>query len=104
MQANFRSFRDSGITYLAMAALSVDLMMRRCGHDMVQTTMGYVKQAEDLSGDLGVPFGPLPEALVGFGRVSEFRLETTPQTPSKQCRRRESNPRPSAYETPALTN
>jgi len=24
--------------------------------------------------------------------------------PMDQCRRRESNPRPSAYETPALTN
>jgi hypothetical protein len=48
--------RDSGITYLAMMGLGVDRIMRRAGHDMVQTSMGYVKQAEDLSGELGAPF------------------------------------------------
>jgi len=64
VQANFRSCRDSGITWLAMTGLGVDKIMRRAGHDMVQTTMGYVKQTEDLRGDLGVPFGPLPDELV----------------------------------------
>lgn len=64
VQANFRSFRDSGITYLAMTGLGVDKILRRAGHDMVQTTLGYVKQAEDLTGDLGLPFGPLPASLV----------------------------------------
>ena len=65
VQANFRSWRDSGLTWLAVSGLGVDKIMRRAGHDTVQTTMGYVKQAEDLTGDLGVPFGPLPEALIG---------------------------------------
>lgn len=50
--------------------------MRRAGHESVQTTMGYVKEAEDLTGDLGTPFGPLPEPLVqgfrGLGPVSGF--------------------------------
>lgn len=64
VQANFRSWRDSGLTWLAMTALGVDKIMRRAGHDMVQTTMGYVKQAEDLTGDLGTPFAPLPDDLV----------------------------------------
>ena len=61
---NFRSWRDSGITWLAMMGLGVDRMMRRAGHDVVQTTMGYVKLAEDMTGELGVPFGPLPASLV----------------------------------------
>lgn len=65
VQANFRSCRDSGLTYLAMTGLGVDKISRRAGHDTIQTTMGYLKQAEDLSGDLGVPFGPLPESLIG---------------------------------------
>ncbi|MCW5831346.1 MAG: tyrosine-type recombinase/integrase [Labilithrix sp.] len=65
VQSNFRSWRDSGLTWLAMTGLGVDKIMRRAGHDMVQTTMGYVKQAEDLTGDLGTPFGRLPASLIG---------------------------------------
>ncbi len=60
VQANFRSCRDSGITWLAMTGLDVAKIMRRAGHDEIQTTMGYVKLAEDLTGELGAPFGPLP--------------------------------------------
>lgn len=47
----------------ALAGVDVTKMMRRAGHDHVQTTMGYVKLAEDLTGDLGAPFGPLPPQL-----------------------------------------
>lgn len=65
VMSNFRSCRDSGITWLALAGLDVAKMLRRAGHDHVQTTMGYVKLAEDLTGDLGTPFGPLPTSLVG---------------------------------------
>jgi integrase len=64
VQGNFRSCRDTGITWLAMTGLGVDKMLRRAGHDDVNTTMGYVKLAEDLSGKLGTPFGPLPERLL----------------------------------------
>jgi integrase len=64
VQANFRSWRDSGLTWLAMTGVGVDKIMRRAGHDTVQTTMGYVKMAEDLTGDLGTPFPPLPDELV----------------------------------------
>lgn len=92
VQANFRSCRDTGITWLAMSGLSVDRIMKRAGHDEISTTMGYVKQAEDLSGDLGTPFPALPEALVGSGPVLVYWSEKTPQTPSNKCRRRESKP------------
>lgn len=65
VQVNFRSWRDSGITWLAMSGVGVDRIMRRAGHDAVQTTMGYVKQAEDMTGgELGEPFAPLPTSLV----------------------------------------
>ncbi|MCL2778279.1 MAG: hypothetical protein FWD73_09765 [Polyangiaceae bacterium] len=67
VQANFRSLRDSGITWLAMSGLGIDKIMRRAGHDGIQTTMGYVKQTEDLTGDLGQPFAPLPKELTSFG-------------------------------------
>ena len=63
-QSNFRSWRDSGLTWLAMSGLGVDKIMRRAGHDVVQTTMGYVKQAEDVGGELGEPFAALPPSLL----------------------------------------
>jgi len=50
-----------------MSGLGIDKIMRRAGHDGIQTTMGYVKQTEDLTGDLGQPFAPLPKELTSFG-------------------------------------
>ena len=99
VQSNFRSCRDSGLTWLALSGIGVDKIMRRAGHDNVQTSMGYVKIAEDLTGDLGAPFAPLPRSLLDH---AAGHLEAKPA--DRLWRRRESNPRPSAYETPALTN
>ena len=64
MQVNFRSWRDTGITWLALSGVDVAKMQRRAGHDAISTTLGYVKMAEDLSGSIGQPFPPLPSALV----------------------------------------
>jgi len=49
MQINFRSWRDTGITWLALAGVDVAKMQRRAGHDSISTTLGYVKMAEDLT-------------------------------------------------------
>jgi integrase len=64
MPINFRSCRDSGITWLAIAGVELARMQRRAGHDSIETTLGYVKQAEDITGTIGEPFPPLPESLV----------------------------------------
>lgn len=64
MPIGFRSWRDTGITWLALAGVDVVRMQRRAGHDAIQTTMGYVKAAEDLSGAAGAPFPELPPSLV----------------------------------------
>jgi integrase len=63
VRANFRSWRDSGITWLAMDGVETAKIMRRAGHADIGTTMRYVKLAEDLGGELGEPFGALPEEL-----------------------------------------
>ena len=63
VRANFRSWRDSGLTWLAMIGVDAARIMRRAGHDDVATTMRYVKQAEDLGDALGEPFGALPPEL-----------------------------------------
>ncbi len=77
VQANLRSCRDSGITWLAMTGLDVLKIKRRAGHDKVDTTDGYVKLAEDHAGVLGVPFGPLPASLV----ACEPRVTCEPSDP-----------------------
>ncbi|HEY8079670.1 MAG TPA: hypothetical protein VIF62_36320, partial [Labilithrix sp.] len=64
MMVGFRSWRDTGITWMAIAGVDVAKMQRRAGHDHVSTTMGYVKAAEDISGTIGEPFPPLPAELI----------------------------------------
>ena len=63
MGVNFRSCRDSGITWLALAGVPLAAAQRRCGHQDVSQTLAYVKLAEDLSGTIGEPFPPLPPSL-----------------------------------------
>lgn len=63
VQSNFRSCRDSGITWLALRGLSVDKIKRRAGHGKIDISDGYVKLAEDHGDVLGEPFGPLPASL-----------------------------------------
>ena len=64
MQINFRSWRDTGITWLALEGVDAAKMQRRAGHESISTTLGYVKMAEDLTRSIGQPFPPLPLALL----------------------------------------
>ncbi len=104
VRSNFRSCRDSGLTWLALADVDATKIMRRAGHDHIQTTMGYVKMAEDLAGDLGVPFAPLPEGPASSGGVLVFWSEKTPKPPVKGHARRDSNPRHAASKAAALSS
>jgi hypothetical protein len=73
MQINFRSWRDTGITWLALAGVDVARMQRRAGHDSISTTLGYVKMAEDLTGSIGEPFPALPATLIAMGKGTAAR-------------------------------
>jgi hypothetical protein len=64
MMVNFRSWRDTGITWLALAGVDLAKMKRRAGHDSISTTLGYVKMAEDLTGSIGEPFPASPAVLL----------------------------------------
>jgi integrase len=104
MSVNFRSCRDTGITWLALAGVDIAKIQRRAGHDSLDTTMNYVKVAEVFTkGGIGDPFPTLPSDLIAGHAQATIDENTTIQA-ENECRRRESNPRPSAYETPALTN
>jgi integrase len=65
VRANFRTWRDTGITWLALAGVDIARIMRRAGHEDVRATMRYVKAAEDLSRTMGAPFPVLPRELLG---------------------------------------
>jgi hypothetical protein len=76
---NIRSLRDSGITWLALDGVDVVRMQRRAGHENVATTIAYVKQAEDVAGTLGKPFGPLPMSLVRAATDEDVRAKDRPK-------------------------
>jgi hypothetical protein len=82
MQINFRSWRDTGITWLALDGVELAKMQRRAGHERIETTSAYVKMAEDLTGTVGQPFPAIPQ---------EPTLAPRPlaETPPSRRRRRE---------------
>lgn len=94
LPVDFRSCRDTGITWLALSGLDVGKMQRRAGHEDLATTLGYVKQAEDLVGKLGTPFAPLPESLTSKEPSIDSGKKSYPSVTiqESECRRRESNP------------
>lgn len=64
--------RATGVTWLAVAGLDATKIQRRAGHTTIETTMGYLREAESFAGDaFGVPFPPLPANL----------LDPNPSTP-----------------------
>jgi integrase len=63
---DFRSLRDSGITALVLSKVDIVKAQRRAGHEEISTTLGYVKMAEDINGNVGEPFPPLPTPLLEF--------------------------------------
>jgi hypothetical protein len=64
MHVGFRSWRVTGITWLALAGVDVTKMQRRAGHDEISTTIGHAKAAEDVTGSIGETFPPLSSCLL----------------------------------------
>ena len=89
--------------------------MQAAGHKDFETTMAYIRTADASRAGFGNVFPDLPPELLGetpeAGEQDDDppanRLANRPEpskSPESLCRRRESNPRPGAYETPALAN
>lgn len=76
---DFRSLRDTGITWMALRGDTLQSMRRRAGHKDIETTDGYIKMAEDETGGrMGLPYSPLPPDLVrgsGLRVVPEEGIE-----------------------------
>jgi integrase len=70
-QITFHDLRATGVTWMAMRGDGPMLIMQRAGHADFKTTMGYVREAENLGHATGAPFPPLPAALLSPGVSSE---------------------------------
>ncbi len=61
----FHDLRATGITWRAIRGDEPLKIMHAAGHKDLATTMGYVREAENLRGSFGDVFPPLPECLLG---------------------------------------
>jgi integrase len=105
VRADLRTFRTTGVTFEAMLGTDAKTIERRTGHASGVSTDVYIRAAEDVGlGEIGVPFGPLPEALISATLLATKSLKPQNSAYKHGCRRRDLNPRPSAYETPAHTD
>lgn len=65
LMIDFRSLRDSGITWRFLAGERSEVVQREAGHEHISTTLGYAKEVQDRQGRFGEPFPPLPAELIG---------------------------------------
>ena len=74
----FHDLRATGITWAAVRGDDPLRIKQRAGHRSFSTSEGYIREAENLREGFGVPFPPLPAALVTVSaRVSAFRRRPT---------------------------
>jgi integrase len=64
IEIDFRSLRDSGITWRFLAEHRAEVIQRESGHEHIATTLGYAKEIQDRKGRYGEPFPALPASLV----------------------------------------
>lgn len=62
-QMMLHDLRATGITWMAIPGDEPIKIMRRAGHSSLSTTMGYVREAENLEHPIGEVFPALPSAL-----------------------------------------
>jgi hypothetical protein len=60
----FHDLRATGITWMAIRGDEPIKIMRRAGHENITTTMGYVREAENLEYPVGEVFPAVPSALL----------------------------------------
>jgi integrase len=80
-QITFHDLRATGLTWMAIRGDDAIKIMRRAGHENMETTMGYVREAENLVHPPGEVFAALPAELVSPGE--------SPEGPSRWAKLRE---------------
>jgi len=66
----FHDLRATGITWAAIDGLDLLKIMQRAGHSETETTMVYVREAENLRDGFGEPFPVLPLEALGVSLSS----------------------------------
>lgn len=64
LMIDFRSLRDTGITWRFLAGHRAEVVQREAGHDQIATTLGYAKEVHSRGGRFGEPFPALPADLI----------------------------------------
>lgn len=77
LSIDFRSLRDSGITWRFLAGERAEVVQREAGHELFQTTLGYAKEVENRKGRFGEPFPALPANLIRPTRSIESVYQVT---------------------------
>ncbi len=62
--------RATGITWMAVRGDDPLKIMQRAGHTTFDTTMIYIREAENVRAGFGDPFPPLPAALLGTSKAA----------------------------------
>jgi integrase len=72
----FHDLRATGITWMAVRGDDPLTIMARAGHVEFKTTLGYIREAENLSAGFGDVFPALPESLLSSGLLAGLAGET----------------------------
>jgi integrase len=76
---DFRSLRDTGITWRFLAGHRAEVVQREAGHEDLATTLGYAKEVHDRQGRFGEPFPALPPDLAGPVPLVPVTVPATPK-------------------------
>jgi integrase len=63
-QITFHDCRSSGATWLAIRGTAPQMIMALCGHENMETTLGYIRLAAVLAESPSTVFPPIPPAVV----------------------------------------
>lgn len=110
-QVTFHDLRATGTTWAAIRGDEPLKIMHRAGHKDLATTMGYVREAENLRAGFGVVFPPLPASLIdppaaqrtsrGTSQGAGPRAKTTAKQARYRFGVRDSNPAEGVRHPPA---
>lgn len=64
LMLDFRSLRDSGITWRFLAGERSEVVQRESGHELISATLAYAKEVHNRGGRFGEPFPALPAELI----------------------------------------
>jgi integrase len=97
----WHDLRATGVTWCAVRGDAPQLIMQRAGHQDFETTMGYIREAENLAAGFGEVFPPLPLAALGVPEAAAVPLHAPSAADARTARAAAGNGRSGAKVAPA---